>query len=104
MTTHILYFIYVKLFKLIDSEMKVYYVTKVLKQGFNIKTMYPHYILELRNMKSHLLQVYLSTRAQIEIDIENMPVKLLVTVIIVFKCYPSTYCLMQGSYFICSDF
>ena len=94
----------VKLFKLIDSEMKVFYVTKVLKQGINIKTMYPHYILELRNMKSHLLQVYLSARAQIEIDIENMPVKLLVTVIIVFKCYSSTYCLMQGSYFICSDF
>jgi len=30
-----------------------------------------------------------------------MSVKLLVIVIIVFK-YPSTYCLMQGSWFICS--
>ena len=45
----------VKLFKLIDSEMKVYYVPKVLKQGFNIKTMYPHYLFELRNMKSQWL-------------------------------------------------
>jgi len=33
-----------------------------------------------------------------------MSVKLLVIVIIVFKRYPSTYCLMQGSCFICSDF
>jgi len=33
-----------------------------------------------------------------------MPVKLLVLVIIVFKRYPSTYCLMQGSCFICRDF
>jgi len=31
-------------------------------------------------------------------------VKLLIIVIIVFKRYPSTYCLMQGSCFICSDF
>ena len=31
-----------------------------------------------------------------------MSVKLLVIVIIVLKCYPSTYCLMQGSLF-CSD-
>jgi len=29
--------------------------------------------------------------------------KLLVIVIIVFKHYPSTYCLMQGSCFICSN-
>jgi len=31
-------------------------------------------------------------------------VKLLVIVIIVFKRYPSTYCLLQGSSFICSNF
>jgi len=31
----------------------------VLKQGINIKTMCPNYIYEFRNMKSHLLQVYL---------------------------------------------
>jgi len=30
--------------------------------------------------------------------------KLLVTIITVFKRYPCTYCLMQGSCFICSDF
>jgi len=33
-----------------------------------------------------------------------MAVKLLVIAIIDFKCYPSTYCLMQGRYFICSNF
>jgi len=30
--------------------------------------------------------------------------KLLPIVEIVFKCYSDTYCLMQGSCFICSDF
>jgi len=30
-------------------------------------------------------------------------VKLLVIVIIVYERYPSTYCLMQGSYFICGN-
>ena len=39
--------------------MKVYYVIQVLKQDINIKTMGPYYIPELRNMKSHLLQVYI---------------------------------------------
>jgi len=55
---------------LIDSEMKVYYVTQVLKQGINTKRMCPDYILEFRNMKSHLLQVYLGTWIKIEIVIE----------------------------------
>jgi len=32
-----------------------------------------------------------------------MSVKLLVIVIIVFKPYPRTYCLMQGSCVICSN-
>jgi len=34
----------------------------------------------------------------------NFEVNILVLVIIVFKCYPNTYCLMQRSCFICSDF
>ena len=46
--------------------MKVYHVTQVLKQGINIKTMCPNYILKFRNTKSHLLQVYLGTWAKIE--------------------------------------
>jgi len=33
-----------------------------------------------------------------------MSVKLFVIVIKVFKRYPSTYCLMRGSCFICSNF
>jgi len=48
---------YVKLNSLFVSEMKVYYVTHVLKQGTYIKTMCPNYILEFRNMNPHLLQV-----------------------------------------------
>jgi len=52
--------------------MKVYYVTLEFKQNINIKTICPNYIFELRNTKSHLLQVYRSRRAgQIEIVIEN---------------------------------
>ena len=37
----------IKLNSLIDSEMKVHYVTQVLKQGINIKTMCPNYTLDL---------------------------------------------------------
>ena len=55
---------------LFDSEMKVFYVTKVLKQGINIKTRCPNYKLEFRNMTSHLLQVYLGTWVKIKIVIE----------------------------------
>jgi len=83
----------VKLNSLFDSELKVYYDTQVLKQGINITTMCPHYILEFRNTISHLLQLYIGAWAKIYIIIEIMPVKLLVSVIIVFKCYPCTYCL-----------
>ena len=62
----------VKLNSLFNSAMKVYYVTLVFKQNINIKTICPNYIFELRNTKSHLLQVYRSRRAgQIEIVIEN---------------------------------
>ena len=53
-------FMCVKLNSLFDSEMNVYYVTQVLKQGIKIKTMCPNYILEVRNTKSHLLQVNLA--------------------------------------------
>jgi len=45
----------VELNALFDSEMKAFTVTQVLKQGINITTMYPNYILEFRNTKSHLL-------------------------------------------------
>jgi len=51
--------------------MKVYYVTQVLKQGINIKTMWLNYILEFRNTQSHLLQVYLGAWVKIEIVIEK---------------------------------
>jgi len=43
----------VKLNSLFDNEMKVYYVTQVLKQGINIKTMCPNYVLDFRNTKSN---------------------------------------------------
>ena len=39
-------FMCVKLNSLFDREMKVFYVTQELKQGINIKTMCPTYILE----------------------------------------------------------
>ena len=74
----------VKLNTALDSEMKVYYVT----QGVNIRTKCHNYVLLFRNTKSHLLQVHLAAWVKIAV---------------VFKCYPSTYCLMQGNRFICSD-
>ena len=40
----------VKLNSLFDSEMKVYYVTQVLKQSINTNMMCPNYI-EFRNIK-----------------------------------------------------
>jgi len=51
--------------------MKVFSVTQVLKQGININTMCPNYILEFRNMTSHLLQVYLGVWVKIEIVIKK---------------------------------
>jgi len=48
-------FMCVKLNSLYDRERKVCYVTQMLKQGINIKTMCPNYILEFRNTNSHLL-------------------------------------------------
>ena len=59
MTTCILLCMCVKLYSLFDSEMKVYYVTQVFKQGINIETICPNHILEFRNKQSHLVQVYL---------------------------------------------
>jgi len=47
----------VKLSSLLESEMRVFYITQVLTQDFNIKTMCPNYILKFRNTKSHLFQV-----------------------------------------------
>ena len=57
---------------LYDSEMKVvYYVTKALNQGINIKTMCLNYILESRNTNSHFLQVGQGAWVKIETGIEN---------------------------------
>ena len=61
----------VKLNSLFDSEIKVYYVTKMLNQGVNTKTTCPNYILKIRNTKSHLLQVYQEAWVKIEIVIKN---------------------------------
>jgi len=71
-------FMCVKLNSLFDREMNIYYITHMLKQCINI---------ELRNTKSHLLQVYLGAWAKIETVIEAH-VCSLVSVIIV--SYPST--------------
>jgi len=89
---------------LFDREMKVYYVIQVLKQGINTKTTGPNCIQECRNTKLHLLQVYHGHGSSKWLSSKIMSVKLLVTVIIVFKGYLSTYCLFQGNCFICCDF
>ena len=54
---------FVKLISLCDREIKVYYVTHVLKQSIK-KKMCPNYILEFRNTNPHLLLVYLSMWAR----------------------------------------
>ena len=61
----------VKLSSLLESEMRVFYITQVLTQDFNIKTMCPNYILEFRNAISYLFHVYLSVWVTIKIVIEN---------------------------------
>ena len=58
-------FMCVKLNSLFDSDMMVYYVTQVLNQGINIKTMCPFYILKYRNTTLHLVYVYLCMWAKI---------------------------------------
>jgi len=68
-------FMCVKLNSLLDRERKVLYVTQVLKQGINIKTICPNY--KFRNTK--LRREKLSLRI--------VSVKLLAIVIIVFKCF-----------------
>jgi len=40
-------FMCVKLTSLVGREMKVFYVRHVLKQGININTMCPNYILQI---------------------------------------------------------
>jgi len=45
----------VKLNPLFYREIKAIYVTQVLKQGINIKTMCPYSIFEFRNTNSHVL-------------------------------------------------
>jgi len=61
---------FVKLDSLVDSKMKVFDVSQVLKQGINIQTVCPNYILEFTNTKLHLLQVYICTWVKINV-IEN---------------------------------
>ena len=61
----------VKLNSLFDSELKVYHVAQVLKQGINIKMMCPNYILKFRNTTLLLLQVYLGAWVKIESVIEH---------------------------------
>ena len=63
LTTYILVFICVRM-----NSINVFYVTLVLKQGINIKTMCPNYTFEFRNTKSHLLQ---GAWVKIENIIEN---------------------------------
>ena len=62
---------FVKLNSLFDSEMKVYYVAQVFKQGIYIKMMCPNYILKFRNTTLLLLQVYLGAWVKIESVIEH---------------------------------
>jgi len=59
---------------LVDREMKVYYVTHVLKQGI-LKYQNGRYVLTTTNTKSHVLQVYLGAWAKIESAIENESVE-----------------------------
>ena len=59
---------WVKFNSLFDREMKVCYVTQVLKQGNNTETMRTNYILEFRNTKLHLLEVYLGSWVKIDIE------------------------------------
>ena len=70
----------------------------MLKQCINIKLCFPNYTLELKDTKiTFSVSLYW---AEIE-TVTEIHVKLLV---IVFKRYPSTYCLVQFSCFICSNF
>ena len=50
------------------------------------------------------IEVYLGAWSRKKLSPKIISVKLLVIVYIVFKRYRSTYCLVQGCCFICSDF
>ena len=71
---------------LFDSKMKVYYVTQVWEQCING------------------IIARLSRYVGQDISCHRKSCMLNCLVIIVDKRYPSTYCSMQGSCFICSDF
>ena len=71
MTLYILICHVRKMKLLFNTEMKVYYVTQAFAVVANIKMMRPNYIPELRDTKSHSLQVYLGAWVKIETDIEN---------------------------------
>jgi len=57
----------------------------------NILNVHRHYKVNISNDKAELYQKIVS-------------LKLLIIAIINFKRYPSTYCLMQGSCLICTNF
>ena len=57
-------FMFVKLNSLFDSDM-VYYVTHIFKQGINIKTMCPNYILYF---KEHKIVFIASLSGRVEQD------------------------------------
>jgi len=58
--------------------------------------------MKIENIRSHYKINVSNDKA--ELCEEIVSIKLLVIVIIVFKHYSSTYCLMQGSCFIWRDF
>ena len=54
-------------------------------------------------MRSHY-KVNIISNNKVEFYEKIVYLKLLVIVIIYFKRYPNTYCLMRGNCFICSNF
>ena len=62
-------------------------VTQKVKQSINIRIVCPSYILEFRNKKSHVLQVYLGAWATLKLS-SKITSQLQLFVIIVFKHYP----------------
>ena len=52
----------------------VYYVTQVLKQSINVKSMCPNDKLQFRNTNLHLLRVNPGTYAKIKIVFKNKSV------------------------------
>ena len=77
-------FMCVKLNWSFDRELKVYYVTQVIKQSINIKTMCTYYVFEFRNTKFLLLQVYLGTLINIEIVIETQDYSFVILLMLTF--------------------